>query len=115
MYVVVLCRLLKMVEESFGKSAKGNVDEIRADHLPCILIVYKMKGAVDIRNIIQGTVGIRLFFLSCALTTISYMLGETNLDALMTTLITAVEEHNVQLEREIQEEVCVCGGVGGWV
>ena len=32
--------------------------------------------------------------------------GETNLDALMTTLITAVEEHNVQLEREIQEEVC---------
>ena len=44
-----------MVEESFGKGAKGNVDEIRADHLPCILIVYKMKGAVDIRNIIQGT------------------------------------------------------------
>ena len=32
--------------------------------------------------------------------------GETNLDSLMTTLITAVEEHNVQLEREIQEEVC---------
>ena len=45
-----------MVEESFGKSAKGNVDEIRADHLPCILIVYKMKGGVDIRNIIQGIV-----------------------------------------------------------
>ena len=43
-----------MVEESFGKSAKGNVDEIRADHLPCILIVYKVKGAVDIRNIVQG-------------------------------------------------------------
>ena len=50
------CSLLKMVEESFGKSAKGNVDEIRADHLPCILIVYKMKGGVDIRNIIQGRV-----------------------------------------------------------
>ena len=32
-------------------------------------------------------------------------IGETNLDSLMTTLITAVEEHNVQLEREIQEEV----------
>ena len=32
--------------------------------------------------------------------------GETNLDSLMTTLITAVEEHNVQLERELQEEVC---------
>ena len=45
-----------MVEESFGKSAKGNVDEIRADHLPCILIVYKVKGTVDIRNIIQGSV-----------------------------------------------------------
>ena len=39
--------------------------------------------------------------------TISYWsTGETNLDALMTTLITAVEEHHVQLEREIQEEVC---------
>ena len=47
-------RLLKMAEESFGKSAKGNVDQIRADHLPCILIVYKMKQGVDIRNIIQG-------------------------------------------------------------
>ena len=32
--------------------------------------------------------------------------GEINLDGLMTTLITAVEEHNMQLEREIQEEVC---------
>ena len=46
-----------MVEENFGnKSAKGNVDEIRVDHLSCILIVYKMKGGVDIRNIIQGRV-----------------------------------------------------------
>ena len=39
--------------------------------------------------------------------TISYWsTGETNLDALMTTLITVVEEHHVQLEREMQEEVC---------
>ena len=42
--------MLRRHEESFGKSAKGNVDEIRADHLPCILIVYKIKGAVDIRK-----------------------------------------------------------------
>ena len=32
--------------------------------------------------------------------------GETNLDGLMTTQITAIEEHHVQLEREIQEAVC---------
>ena len=38
--------------------------------------------------------------------------GETNLDALMTTLITAVEVHNVQLEREIQEEVRESEGLG---
>ena len=40
------------------------------------------------------------------LTVSCWSTGETNLDALMTTLITAVEEHHVQLEREIQEEVC---------
>ena len=37
--------------------------------------------------------------------TCAFFAGETNLDSLMATLITAVEEHNVQLEREIQEEV----------
>ncbi len=35
------------------------------------------------------------------------LIGETNLDGLMTTLITAMEEHHVQLEREMQEEVGV--------
>ena len=42
------------------------------------------------------------FWLHCAM----LFSGEINLDGLMTTLITAVGEHHVQLEREIQEEVC---------
>ena len=46
-----------MVEECFGKMAKISVDEIRADHLPAILIVYKVKGSTDIKNIIQGVWG----------------------------------------------------------
>ena len=50
----VCFRLLKMVEESFGSSAKANVDEIRADHLPVILIAFKENGSVNIKNIIQG-------------------------------------------------------------
>ncbi len=43
-----------MVEECFGSSAKTNVDEIRADHLPVILIAYKEKGIVGIKSVIQG-------------------------------------------------------------
>ena len=43
-----------MVEDCFGSAAKTSVDEIKADHLPVILIVYKEKGSVSIRNIIQG-------------------------------------------------------------
>ena len=43
-----------MVEECFGASAKANVDEIRADHLPVILIAYKEKGTVSIKQIVQG-------------------------------------------------------------
>ena len=31
--------------------------------------------------------------------------GETNLDSLMTTLITAVDDHNLNIEREAMEEV----------
>ena len=46
-----------MVEECFGKMAKVSVDEIRADHLPAILIVYKVKGSTDIKSIIQGVLG----------------------------------------------------------
>lgn len=43
-----------MVEECFGKVAKSEVDEIQADHLPAILIAYKVKGSTEIKNIIQG-------------------------------------------------------------
>jgi hypothetical protein len=45
-----------MVEECFGLSAKASVDMIRADHLPVIILAYKEKGSVGIKNIIQGTV-----------------------------------------------------------
>ncbi len=43
-----------MVEECFGVLAKSSVDEIRADSLPVILIAYKEKGSLGIKNIIQG-------------------------------------------------------------
>lgn len=76
-------KLLKMVEQSFGAAAKTSVDTIRADYLPVILLAYKERGSVAIRNIIQGN---------------------TNLDALMTSLITTVDEHNKVLERELQDE-----------
>lgn len=76
-------KLLSMVEECFGASAKANVDEIRADHLPVILLAHKEKGTVGIKTIVQG---------------------ETDPDALMTSLILAVDEHNDVLEKEIQEE-----------
>ena len=47
-------RLLDMVKECFGIAVARNVDDIKPDHLPVILIVYKAKGSVDVRNIIQG-------------------------------------------------------------
>ena len=43
-----------MVKESFGISVASNVDDISPDHLPVILIVFKSKGSVDVRDIIQG-------------------------------------------------------------
>lgn len=76
-------KLLQMVDESFGRLAKTNVEDIKPDHLPVILVVYKTKGALGIRNIIQG---------------------ETNLDSLMTSLITAVDEHHSHTEQEAAEE-----------
>lgn len=50
-----LLRLLDMVKECFGLAVAKNVDDIKPDHLPVILIVYKSKGQVEVRNIIQGT------------------------------------------------------------
>ncbi len=47
-------RLLEMVKDCFGIVAKSSVEEVRAEQLPAILLVYKMKGSLDIRNIIQG-------------------------------------------------------------
>jgi hypothetical protein len=76
-------QLLDMIGECFGQMARARVNDIHSDHLPVILIVSKVQGSVDVRNIIQG---------------------ETNLDGLMTSLITAVEEHSVQIETEKREE-----------
>ena len=47
-------RLLDMVRDCFGIAVAKNVDDIKPDHLPVILIVYKAKGQVEVRNIIQG-------------------------------------------------------------
>lgn len=43
-----------MVRDSFGAPVANNVDDIKPDHLPVILIVFKSKGQMDVRNIIQG-------------------------------------------------------------
>ena len=43
-----------MVGECFGQAVAANVDDIKPDHLPVILIVFKAKGQTDVRNIIQG-------------------------------------------------------------
>jgi hypothetical protein len=76
-------QLLDMIADCFGPVARARVNDIHSDHLPVILLVSKVQGAVDVRNIIQG---------------------EANLDSLMTSLITAIEEHNVQIEAERKEE-----------
>ena len=51
------CRLLDMISECFGQMARANVDDIHSDHLPVILIVFKIQGSVNVRNIIQGMYG----------------------------------------------------------
>ena len=43
-----------MISECFGAMARARVDDIHSDHLPVILIVSKIQGTVDVRNIVQG-------------------------------------------------------------
>ena len=43
-----------MVRESFGADAARNVMAVEPDNLPIILIVFKSKGKVEVRNVIQG-------------------------------------------------------------
>jgi len=43
-----------MVRESFGNDAARNVMSVEPDNLPIILIVFKSKGQVEVRNAIQG-------------------------------------------------------------
>ena len=47
-------RLLEMVKESFGLPVATNIDDIKPDHLPAILIVSKAGSNVEVNNIIQG-------------------------------------------------------------
>ena len=51
----IFYRLLEMVRESFGNDAARNVMSVEPDNLPIILIVFKSKGQVEVRNAIQGT------------------------------------------------------------
>ena len=53
-FLVVVVRLLDMVRESFGADAARNVMAVEPDNLPIILIVFKSKGKVEVRNVIQG-------------------------------------------------------------
>ena len=43
-----------MIGDCFGPMARARVNDIHSDHLPVILIVSKVQGSVDVRNIIQG-------------------------------------------------------------
>ena len=54
MCCLVVARLLDMVRESFGADAARNVMAVEPDNLPIILIVFKSKGKVEVRNVIQG-------------------------------------------------------------
>ena len=51
-----LLRLLQMVEECFGASAKAQVNEIDENRLPVILIAYKEKGSIGIKSVVQGEI-----------------------------------------------------------
>lgn len=51
---LAVARLLDMVRESFGTDAARNVMSVEPDNLPIILIVFKSKGKVEVRNVIQG-------------------------------------------------------------
>ena len=53
-YYLTVARLLDMVRESFGADAARNVMAVEPDNLPIILIVFKSKGKVEVRNVIQG-------------------------------------------------------------
>ena len=50
----VLYRLLDMVRESFGNDAARSVMAVDPNNLPIMLIVFKSKGQVEVRNVIQG-------------------------------------------------------------
>jgi hypothetical protein len=77
-------KLLEMVRDCFGLPVAKNVDDIKPDSLPVILIVFKAKGQMDVRNIIQG---------------------HTDPDTLLSSLIFAHDEHQAAVEVDLKEEV----------
>jgi hypothetical protein len=76
-------KLLEMVRDCFGLPVAKNVDDIKPDSLPVILIVFKAKGQMDVRNIIQG---------------------HTDPDTLLSSLIFAHDEHQAAVEVDLKEE-----------
>ena len=43
-----------MIDECFGANGKTQVNEIEADQLPVILLAYKEKGSIGIKQVVQG-------------------------------------------------------------
>ncbi len=43
-----------MIEETLGSSGKTQVNEIDEKQLPVILLAYKEKGSIGIKEIVQG-------------------------------------------------------------
>ena len=62
--MTVLYRLLDMVRESFGNDAARSVMAVDPNNLPIMLIVFKSKGQVEVRNVIQGVL-VRLYTCGC--------------------------------------------------
>ena len=79
-----VCRLLHMVKAAFGEEIAESVESVKSDNLPVILIVCKMDGKVEVQNIIQG---------------------HTDLETLIGHLLTAMEIHTENQQRDAIEEV----------
>ena len=80
-----------MVKESFGEQTASSVESVKSDHLPVILLVCKVGGKLEVQNIIQGN---------------------TDIESFMGHLLTCMEIHGEQVQRDNIEEVSVGMCVG---
>lgn len=76
-------KLLEMVKDSFGEQTASSVESVKSDHLPVILLVCKVGGRLEVQNIIQG---------------------HTDLETFMGHLLTCMEVHGEQVQRDNIEE-----------